>query len=190
MAVFYKGAGPGTHWWTTDARITGFTVGAAVAGAAGVIRHITQASHPSPYLSLTASYDVAVDYALMGPVGVATSAVPGYVYEVDLARLPSSHPVVVMEPVKEIASSLPPVGTVSRLAIHHDGPQNLILGIASRSLHGGLLAAPPRRPGTSAPRPPVIDRELEAIVFALRDAEDLLFGSLPAASIVDRHDVY
>lgn len=188
MSVFYKGAGPGTHWWRNNAQLSGFTVAATAQSVHAIIRHITSYSHPSPYLSFTASYDVACDYALNGPGGAATPANPGYVYEIDVTLAPGQN-LRLIDPAREIISSGPQVGTVPRIPTHHDGSQNLILGIASRSAYPGLLNMSPRRPGTPAPRPPVIDRELEAVVFSLRDAEVIIAGNVPAACITARYPV-
>jgi hypothetical protein len=187
MATFYKGAGPGTYWWLTDPRTAGGFVcpPGRPASAEAVVSHITVSSHPSPYLSFTAPFAVAAEYAQIGPRGPATSTMPGYVYEIDTSII--SLPLV--DPVAEISSAHSVTG-VGHLPTHHDGGSELILGIAAPSIHGPALAAHPRRPGTSLARPATVTPELNALVFALRDAEVLVHGALPPACVVHRHDVW
>jgi hypothetical protein len=182
--MLYKGAGPGTHWWTNDPRTCGgfFCPPGHPASPTAVTSHITVASHPSPYLSFTTSYAVAVEYALVGPSGSATVANPGYVYVVD----PSVAPLTIVDPVLEIATGQQ---TASRWSTEHDGGPDLVLGIAARGIHGAALIHPPRRRGTSLPRPPSVSNELNALIFSLRDAEILIAGPVPPACVIGRDPV-
>lgn len=186
VAILYKGAGPGTFWALNDPRLgAGFvSASAAPPSVPSMVRHITAFSHPSPYLSLTASFAVAYAYALGGPAGAASSAMPGYVYEIDTGVFP----VKLIDPVSEVASATS-IATAPRLLTHHDGGQDLILGIAAPSLHAGVLLVPPKRPGATLPNPPAITPELHAVVFSLRDAEMLAEGPIPPGCIVHRHNV-
>ena len=186
--ILYKGAGPGTHWWSTDPRLTGgFLASPGVADVNSLIRHIVRFSHPSPCLSFTASFDVARSYALTGPKGVATTSMPGYVYEVDSGRVPG---LKLRDPALEILSANPIIGSTSRLPTHHDGGQNIILAIASPVRFKAVLLKPPFRAGSANLRPPLVTDELHAVIFALRDAEVMTELQVPAACIVHRHDVY
>jgi hypothetical protein len=189
MAILYKGAGPGSHWWTYDPRLTGlFTQPIAIPSAASAVRHITAFSHPSPYLSLSASFAVARQYALDGPNGPATLTAPGYVWQVDTAI--GGNVVALTDPVALIASAVGPAAGLPRLPTHHDGEQSLILGVAAPSLHLAELNCVPHRPGTMAvPAGPMVTPEFQALVFALRDAE-VLADRIPAACVVHRHDVF
>jgi len=99
--IFYKGAGPGTHWWQQDARNTGFQVAAHDHNLAALISHITAFSHPSPYLSFSASFDVACTYALTGK-RMATAAEPGYVYEINCQVAGGG--LALLDPAKEIST--------------------------------------------------------------------------------------
>ncbi len=191
MARLFKGAGPGTYWWTNNAQLVGgfSSPPGRPRNAAAVVNHIVVSSHPSPYVSFTASYAVAFEYALSGPAGVATSANPGYVYEIDTSILTGPSTLTLIDPVRKVASAHN-VALNGTIPTHHDGGPDLILGIANRTLHGHLLTTPPRRLGATPPRGPVVTDDLNALVFALRDAEVLAAGGVPPACIVNRHAVY
>lgn len=183
MSVLYKGAGPGTYWWLNDARLHGFSVPPSVfPSPSATCRHIAVESHPSPYISLTTSFAVAVTYASVGPQGAASPTNPGYVYEIDPSQLFAS----LHDPVFELSSG---ARTRNRWSAEHDGNQDLILGIAAKSLHGAVLTTAPRRPGANLGHAPQITPELHALVFAIRDAEVLSSASIPKSCIVTRHTV-
>jgi hypothetical protein len=188
MAILYKGAGPGSHWWTTDPRTAGgfVSVPMALSSAASAVRHITAFSHPSPYLSFSASFAVARQYALDGPRGSASAGQPGYVWEVDTAI----GGVSVTDPLALIASAVGLAAGLPRLPTHHDGEQDLILGVAAPTMHPAALTSVPHRPGVmAAPAGPTVTPDFSALVFALRDAE-VLVDRVPPACVVHRHDVY
>lgn len=176
--TLYKGAALGTHWHSNDARHSGFLASAMPQTGNGVVRHITNYSHPSPYLSFSSSFAIARGYALVGPGGVATQAAPGYVYEIDL-QAAAVH-FSILNPVSEVSSL-----SNGHLAHHHEGVASLILDVAQG-------VSPP----SSAPRcggkmhVPGISGELQALIFAIRDAEVLVSGNVPPTVIVRRHDVY
>lgn len=173
LPLFYKGAGPGTHWHVNDARLTGFTSAASsVQNRNAVIRHIVAYSHPSPLISLTSSFAVAREYAISGPAGLATKSSPGYVYEVDLTVISKPQ---VLDPVLAIAK-----GGLSHM---HTGHQSLILAIAQ------ALAVLPSLHAGSKLLPPSVPQELRALVYALRDAE-VLAAVVPSACLTNRHNVY
>ena len=68
MAIFYRGAGVGTHWHTNDPRLSGRGFTAWAPGLQNtpdrVIQHVYQGLTHSPYVSLSLSYPVALNYAL------------------------------------------------------------------------------------------------------------------------------
>jgi hypothetical protein len=172
LPLFYKGAGPGTHWHVHDARMSGFTAAAsALPNRNSTIRHITAYSHPSPLISLSASFAVARQYALTGPAGVASPAAPGYVYEVDFTVAKQR----ILDPLLEIVRP-----SLSHL---HSGDQGLILALAQ-----GLAVAPCVHAGGSL-LAPSIPPELRALVYALRDGE-VLAHVIPSACITNRHAVH
>lgn len=173
----FKGAGPGSFWWGTDPRLNGgFSVSPGVVGPSSVLRHITVASHPSPFVSFTMSYAVACQYAMSGPGGWASQVSPGVVYEIDT----DITPLKMIDPIAGLSSK--------GYAHSHDGDPDLILGIASRVLHGTVLTTPVKRIGT-LPRPPSFQDDLVGLVNAIRDAEVLIEG-VPQASIVAVHKVF
>ena len=178
--ILYKGAGPGTHWHSNNAQLTGFSATAAmVANGSSALLHIIQGSIPSPYISFTTSFAVACKYALTGPAGIATAANPGYVYEIDTVI----SPVNLTDPIAVISG----MATPARYAHEHDGGVDLILGIASPTTHGAILSASPRTPRNLA-HAPTISPTLQGLIFAIRDAE-LLAQSVPAACIRQLHRV-
>lgn len=185
MATLYKGAGPGTHWWTTDARTAGgfFCPPGRPPSASAVASHITVGSHPSPYLSFTTSFAIALEYALSGPGGAATSTTPGYVYVLDTTL----SPLTLVDPVHEIAMGHQVAG---RWSTEHDGGPDLVLGIAAPGLHPSALTGAPRRRGGSLSRPPSVTTELNALIFSLRDAEVLISGTVPPSCLVGRDPVW
>lgn len=176
--TLYKGAARGTHWHSNNARLSGFLASAMPQTGNGVVRHITNYSNPSPYLSFSSSFAIARRYALLGPGGVATQATPGYVYEIDLQA--AAFQFLILNPVDEVSSL-----SNGHLAHHHEGDAQLISEVA-------LGVSPP----STAPRCggkmhiPGISGELQALIFAIRDAEVLISGNVPPTVIVRRHDVY
>lgn len=188
MITVFKGAAPGTHWWNNDPRMNGFVCAAGKPlSVPAIIRHITGYSFPSPYLSFSASFAVARSYALMGPAGPASVGSPGYVYEADI----DPDHVTLFHPCLEILQT----GCSEGKHLHDGGP-DLLLGIAAPDAHPSILvAAPPRtatHSGSAGPpngAPPRYLTELQAVVFALRDAE-ILATSVPAGCIIRRHDVF
>jgi hypothetical protein len=179
VPTLYKGAGPGTHWHTNDARLSGFTAAAHRTRTANAVRtHIVAYSHPSPYISFTTSYAVARQYALTGPSGIASQHLPGYVYEVDLSACGAN--VQVFNPLADLSKS--------GLGHQHNGDQDLIIGVAEPHRHAGLLIANVPHAGGRM-LPPSISQSLWALVNAVRDAEVLL-DSVPAGCVVVQHPVW
>jgi hypothetical protein len=174
LPTLYKGAGPGTHWHSNDARLSGFTSAASsVANRNAVVRHIVAYSHPSPLVSLTSSFAVAREYALSGPAGLATKGAPGFVYEIDLSVVSESS---LLDPLFMVVKG----GALSHM---HSGAQSLILAVAQN-----LPFAPCHHAGGKS-LPPAVPQELRALVYALRDAE-VLAPVVPSACVVNRHNVH
>lgn len=136
MAIYFRGAGPGTYSHVNDARAKGFTAKSPHMGhsADRTMHHITQTkvgtatTVASSYISLTNSALVARTYALVGVTGFATATNPGYVYEVEIDEMPGAPKnVQVIDPVKVIAASLPDPPT--SIPYQHDGYPGILLGI-------------------------------------------------------------
>ena len=176
LPTLYKGAGPGTYWHTHDASDKmgqGFLPPRSQAAGINVILdHIALGSNQSSCTSFSTSYAVALSYAMSGPGGVASSTNPGYVYVVDLNQLPAGQKVTFLDPVFEIAQH-----ATGGLAHRHNGEQGLLVEIVEslpltkpRKRHGGTTNA-------------TVSQELNALAWAIRDAEVLLHGQLIPAAV-------
>ncbi len=190
MALFYKGVGVGTFLYGNDPRINGMPPRApAITYNAGVaMRHIVRATTVSPCVSLTRSYGVAEMYAREASLTFPSVTSPAYVYEVDIPD-PIPTGITLIDPVREVAATLP--SPVTSLSYFHDGDKEFILGVASPTLMATHLNAPIRQPPGSggASRSAVLTLELEALVRALRDAEVLVHGTVPASLVTVRHAI-
>jgi hypothetical protein len=188
MALFYRGAGPGSHSHVHDARELGFAphFPGQTASVSRLIHHITRATTMSPYISFSHSYGVALSYAVVGPGGFATPEVPGYVYEVEIS---DDKECGVLDPVKEIARSLPHPWLEPNY--RHDGEPTFLLGVVDPvNMRASLQAHclfPPLSIGTS--RTPHLSEQLEGMVRALRDAEILVRGKVPSGLVKCRYEV-
>jgi hypothetical protein len=111
------------------------------------------------------------------------------VYVIDIPNpIPARSGYDLIDPVAEIAAinSNPLTSSYT-----HDGNQHFLLGVVSPTAFAHYRNALTQRAGSWAtPRPPNLTEELEAMVRALRDAEVLAIGHLPAACITDVHAVY
>jgi hypothetical protein len=188
MTIFYRGAGTGTYWNINDARLSGFTARNAgmVHTVDRVIQHVYGGDTDSPYVSLSLSYGVALNYALeMGTVQ-PTVLNPSFVYEVEIN---AAHGVDLVDPVKEIADGAPP--PLSALHYQHNGAPIVLLGVVSPWLSAFLHTPVPMPPGSTT-SPPILNvsPHLWGFVAALRDAEILARGAVPSACVTKRHGVY
>jgi len=189
MPILYRGAGPGTYWHVHDAQDLGFSpkAGEAEPSLDRLIQHIARAQVESPYVSLTWSFGVAHEYAIFGRVP-ALEGGPGYVYEVEFAS-PLPNGLQLIDPIREIALAAPalPIQT----PYWHDGDQEFLLGVVSAKMKKYLsrpIIQPP--PSGGADRSANLSLELETLARALRDAEILAIGNIPAACIRYRHEVW
>jgi hypothetical protein len=151
--------------------------------------HIARATTTTPYVSLTRSYGVAETYAREAGGTFPTGAAPAYVYEIDIPD-PVPDGITVIDPVKAVAATLP--SPVASLSYFHDGDKDFILGVASPARMAAYLNAPIRQPPNSggAFRSANLTIELETLVRALRDAEILVLGTVPASLVGSvRHDI-
>jgi hypothetical protein len=149
--------------------------------------HIRVGTTTSPYISLSRSFGVARDYALVGAASIADPSNPGFVYEIELAEpLPAG--LEILDPVQEIARTLnPPLASPS---YHHDGDRRFVLGVIDPGNNPGFLTATIHTALPSAtPRPPNLSEQLETLLRALRDAELHAVGNIPATCVVDRFAV-
>jgi hypothetical protein len=165
VGLFYKGAGPGTHYWDpkNDPSVSGFqATPAGTPGADAAIRHISHFSHPSLYVSITASFAIARSYAMSGPAGAATQHQPGKVF---LLQIDKPHHIRLHSPVELISRSYPAF-------FHHDGDAFLMANISC-----GNMPKPDRIDGF--PVNWTIPAALLAVMNCVRDAELLSERILP-----------
>ena len=178
-----------TYWHKRDARRHGFVPQrpGAEPSVNSLMHHIARGTVVSPFISLTRSFGVAKSYALAGRRR-PTPNHPGYVYEIEW----NEHPYAprLLDPVKELSLHLPE--PYEQFYYQHDGPPEYLLGIVSPTLHRTLLSLPYPQPPPAGgtPRSPRLTIELESIVRALRDAEVLACGPIPASHVRNRYEVY
>lgn len=191
MALFYKGVGVGTFLHPTDLRVSGISPRApgALYDVNAAMQHIARVTTNSPCVSLTRSYGVAEMYAKYAGRAFPTAATPGYVYHIVINDPPPAG-VDVRDPVSEVAriNSNPLISP----SYHHDGDMNFLLGVVDPTAMVVHLTAPIRHPpaSTGTPRSANLSIELETLVRALRDAEVLVVGTIPAACVINRDHVY
>ena len=183
MPIFYRGAGLGTYWHpaNNDARLLGFTPHFAGMSRTHnrLMQHIAVTTTASPYVSLTRSWGVALSYALNGRAP-ATLNDPAYIYEIELdAPLPLG--LVLLDPVKEVAQNVPPP---TGMPYQHDGSPDFLIGVVDPAGQQQFLSQVRPHPSGAVARPANLSLELTTLVRALRDAEILAVGTIPAACVV------
>lgn len=189
MALFYRGAGIDTYWHKNDPRLTGFTAHSpgTEASTDRLMNHIAQSTVTSPFISLTRSFGIALDYALFG-MTKASKSNPAFVWEVELGN-PLPKGMHLIDPVKEIADGLP--APQANLTYHHDGAGSVLLGLVDPEKENILLEPVPIPPGGGAtPKAPNLSLELRTLIRTLRDAEVLVIGAIPASRIRACYEVY
>ncbi len=192
MPIFYRGAGINSYWYLNDPIAQGF-----IARDPGMsptttrqMLHIARSTVNSPFISLTRSYAVAWRYAMVSSGRVPTPEDPAYVHEIEIQE-PLPLGLQLLDPVKEVARMLMSP-TNPGPPYQHDGLPDFLLGIVDPGRMGDFLTQyamqPPSSEGT--PRPPNLTIELETLVRALRDAEILAHGIIPATCVKNSFDVY
>ena len=184
----YKGVGVGTFLHSVpDLRAHGINAHMPTAhrDTTTIMEHIARGTTRSPCISLTRSYGVAVDYAIDFSRTTPTAATPAFVYEI---TLPDSHGMIVIDPVVHVAADL--TDPLVMPSYHHDGDMEFLLGVVDPHKMGAHLNTLIRTPkgSTPTPRPANLSLQLETLVRALRDAEILIIGAIPAAYVTDRHE--
>ena len=184
MPIFYRGAGLGTYWHpaNNDARLLGFSphIPGMVRSHNRLMQHIAEATTSSPYISLTRSWGVALSYALNGRAP-ATQADPAYIYEIELDE-PLPLGVVLLDPVKEVVNA---VSTPTGLPYQHDGAPDFLLGVVDPIGQQQFLNHIRPHPPGAVPHPAHLSPELTTIVRALRDAEIIVVGTVPANCVTN-----
>ena len=195
MAIFYKGAGVGTHWYINDSREVSFTAISPTTQPTvkALTTHVAEGTTNSPYISLTRSYAVAWDYAVRGGTDIRTLDKRGYVYKIEI-EIPLPSGLEIFDPVKEVAKGLPnPIDLDSEGEYpfyQHNGLPNFLLGVIDPwSMSHFRIGRQPQPPGPGVPCPPNLTPQLEALAKALRDAEVLLYGHIPPSCVKNRFEV-
>ncbi len=191
VAIFYKGAGIGTYWHINDARQTGFIARAPQMQPTPdqLMLHIARGTVNSPFISLTRSYGIALNYAKFYGKEISSPQNPAFVYEIEINEpIPSG--LKIIDPIKEVAPVLPlPLGI--NPPYQHDGGPDFLLGIVDPTNMGEYLTQhapqPPDSGGT--PRTPNLTIDLETLVRTLRDAEILAEGTIPADCVKHKFKV-
>ena len=192
MPIFYRGAGINTYWYLNDPIVHGFTARAPemTSTTTRLMLHIARSTVNSPFISITRSYAVAWHYAMSSSMRTPTPSNPAYVHEIEIQEpLPSG--LQLLDPVKEVVQALPSPESLTP-PYQHDGLPDFLLGVVNPREMGQFLGQhslqPPSSEGT--PRPPNLTIELETLVRALRDAEILAHGFIPAACVKNSFEVY
>ena len=192
MAIFYRGAGIGTYWHSHDARQTGFIARAPQMQPTPdrLMLHIARGTVNSPFISLTHSYGIALNYANFFGTEIPTPQHPAYVYEIEINE-PIPSDLQLLDPIKEVAPILPlPLGI--NPPYQHDGGPAFLLGVVDPvNMREFLIQQSPQPPASAGtPRTPNLSIALETLVRTLRDAEILAKGTIPAHCVNHRFEVY
>lgn len=197
MATFYKGAGIGTHWHTNDPRNIGFTPRSpeSMSDTQAVIDHITRSTADSPYTSLTRSYGVAWDYAMEGvsEMPVPSQEIPAYIYKIEINNS-LKQDLKLIDPIREVAQSLidpNEIGFQNEGSFYqHNGLRNFLLSLVDpQNMLEYRIGRLPTPPGPGEICDAILSPELNSLVFALRDAEILVYGEIPADCVKNRFEV-
>lgn len=90
-----------------------------------------------------------------------------------------------IDPIVNMVKDLP--DPFDNLSYQHDGEPDFLKGIVDGAIAGYLSVFPPGSGAT--PRQPILTEQLEALVRALRDAEILALGNIPASVVRNRYHV-
>ena len=187
----------GTSWYINDSREVGFEARSptTMPTIEALITHVAKSTANSPYISLTRSYAIAWDYAVRGGTDIRTLDKRGCVYEIEI-DIPLPSGLELLDPIKEVARSLPnPIDVDSEGGYpfyQHNGLPTFLLGVVSISPADILrfqVGRQPQPPGPGVPCPPNLTPQLVALVNALRDAEILFHGDIPAYCVRERFEV-
>jgi len=133
---------------------------------------------------------VAWRYAMVSSERVPTPEDPAHIHEIEIqgSLPPGLH---LLDPVKEVAQMLP-APTSPGPPYQHDGLPDFLLGVVDPGNMGHFLTQHAMQPSSSegTPRSPNLTIELETLVRALRDAEILAHGIIPAICVINSFDVY
>jgi hypothetical protein len=190
MARFFKGVRVGSYLHSRNLHAIGLgpTHPGGTYDVDTIVNHIVLGTTVSPCVSLTKSYGVAEEYARRGGTAFPTRSNPAHVYEIAINHGdPEANGLV--DPVCEISQA---ENDASVSSYHHNGDRTFLLSIVDprRFFRYGSKSSPQPRNTTNPPIPHTSSLRLRALVYALRDAEIIFHGTIPARCIIYRHDVY
>ena len=128
MAIFYRGTGIGTYLHIHDARQTGFIARTPQMQPTTdrLMLHIARGTVNSPFISLTRSYGIALNYANFFGAEISTPQYRAYVYEIEINE-PIPLELNFLDPIKEVAPISPsPIG-INPPYQHDGGPAFLLV---------------------------------------------------------------
>jgi len=146
------------------------------------MRHIAHTSTDSPYISFSHSFGVARAYGLVGRTAIATASAPGYVYRIEVS---DKKMVKLIDPVRELLKTLPEPH--EPLTYQHDGGQNFLRAVLDGDVMRCRYVAPPG--AAVVVRTPTLSDRFATLARALRDAEVLVLGNVPASMVRNRFEV-
>lgn len=192
MALFYRGAAKGTYWHLHDARSSGFCAQNPLQNHSldRLMNHIVFGTVTSPYISLTRSFGIAANYATELWTNTSPSCDdPAYVYEIEIGN-PLPRGLTLIDPIREVVQSFP--RPEANFTYHHNGDNRYLLGVISPTKMKKYLRQTIRQPPPEGGTPcaPALSTQLQTIVRALRDAEVLALGSIPADAIRARYEIW
>lgn len=182
MPRFFKGVGgvAATAFNPYSVGFRAWQAGLAVSPVM-MVRHILKMTRVSPFVSLTKSYEIAHDYAVVAAAAATPPQTVAYVYELNL----SDKDVEIFDPILEIVKEYSLLTMPS--TYHHDGGTDFVKGLVSDDI--SIIGKSKKLPGNVLGSPAVLTDELRAISYALRDAELLVKDSVPGRFIVAQHIV-
>ncbi|HTV49189.1 MAG TPA: hypothetical protein VMG59_12175 [Phycisphaerae bacterium] len=190
MAIFYRGAGIGTWWHKHGPGPKGWKAHSPYmeASETRLMNHIAEGSTASPFISLTRSYGVALNYARNSGLSRPNRRRRAFVWEIELEE-PLPDGLRLHDPVKRIANHVPhPLATIP---YQHNGAPTCLIGLIDITQEKLLAQICPVPPNSNPPYgPPNISLGLKTLIFALRDAEVLATGVIPKECVRRRYDVF
>ena len=130
---------------------------------------------------------------MRGEIDIPTQSNPAYVYEIEFGK-PLPKNLKLLDPIKEIALSLQDPSDVDVQKefpfYQHNGLPNFLFGVVDPpSMSDFQVGRQPQPPGPGEPCLPNLTPELKSLVNALRDAEILVYGDIPASCVKNRFNV-
>lgn len=128
---------------------------------------------------------------MRGETDIPTRENPAYVYEIEIINpLPSD--LEILDPIKVVAHNLQnPIDIQNDSSFYqHDGLPNFLLGVVDpQNMSNFLIGRQAEPPGPGKRYEHTPSSRLQTLVNSLRDAEILIYGSIPPSCVKKRYDV-